>query len=142
MTDQLRTPRRVLVVEDEPDFAALMESTLRGLSYDVGVAYDGDEALAQTETLPPDVITLDIQMPRKSGVTFYRELKRRKALRDIPVIVVTGLRCEDPDWNGIIHSFLETEDLPRPHAYLDKPIDREILAKSIEEALAPRTRMS
>ncbi len=139
VTEQQQTPRRVLVVEDEADFAALMESMLRGLRYDVGIAYDGAEALSQVQASAPDVITLDIRMPNKSGALFYRQLKSQEALRNIPVIVVTGLRRDDPDWDGIIRSFLEVENVPQPDAYLDKPVDRDVLGKLIEEVLAQRS---
>ena len=139
MTDQPQeTPKRVLVVEDLADFAALMESMLRGLGYDVAIACDGEEALSQAQACPPDLITLDIQMPRKSGPLFYRQLKSLEALRNIPVIVVTGLTRDDPEWDGIIHSLLEVEHLPQPEAYLDKPVDRDTLASVIDEALAGR----
>jgi CheY-like chemotaxis protein len=135
VTDQQQTRRRVLVVEDEPDFAALMDSMLRELGYDVAVAGDADEALAQVEAVRPDVITLDIQMPGKSGAHFYRQLKSGPAWQDIPVIVVTGLRRADPEWGGIIRSFLEADRLPKPQAYLDKPVERGELARLIAEAL-------
>lgn len=136
MTVQEQSQKRVLVVEDEPDFAALMESMLRGLGYEVDIAYDGAEALAQAEAALPDVITLDISMPNKSGAHFYRQLKSREGFCTIPVIVVTGLRREDPDWDGIIRSFLESEHVPHPDAYLDKPVEREALGQVIEDVLA------
>jgi len=70
MTDQQGPRKRVLVVEDEPDFAAFMASLLCGLGYSVVTARDGEEALSQVQACPPDAITLDIQMPRKSGLLF------------------------------------------------------------------------
>jgi two-component system phosphate regulon response regulator PhoB len=136
--EQQQTPKRVLVVEDEPDFAALMESMLRGLGYDVSIAYDGDEALSEVQAAAPDVITLDIQMPKQSGVFFYRKMKSQEALRNIPVIVVTGLRRDDPEWDGIIRTFLDVDHLPHPEAYLDKPVDRDRLAKVMSGVLAQR----
>ncbi len=138
MTDQQQAPRRVLVVEDEADFAALMASMLRGLGYNVSIAFDGIEALSQVQTDAPDAITLDIQMPRKSGALFYRQLKSQEALRDIPVIVVTGLIRDDPDWNAMIRAFLDVEHLPQPDAYLDKPVDRDALAGLLSDVFAER----
>ncbi|MEW6252625.1 MAG: ATP-binding protein [Planctomycetota bacterium] len=134
-----RTRRRVLVVDDEADFAALMDAMLRELGYEVGIASDADEALAQVKAARPDVITLDISMPRKSGALFYRRLKSQKAWLDIPVIVVTGLRRADPEMDGIIRSFLETDRLPKPQAYLDKPVTRAELSRVMAEVLAAGT---
>jgi len=136
MTTDQETPKHVLVVDDEPDFAALMESILRGQGYSVSVASNGEEALDRVRARGPDAITLDIQMPKKSGLLFYRQMKSDKALRDIPVIVVTGLPNEDPEWDGLIHSFLDADNLPHPKAYLTKPVDREKVAELLEEIFA------
>ena len=135
MTDQQRSRNRILVVEDEPDFAAFMASLLRGLGYRVDTAHDGEEALSRVQACPPDAITLDVQMPRKSGLLFYRQLKSQEALRAIPVIVVTGLPREDPDWDGFIHTFLDVDHLPHPEAYLEKPVEPDALARLISEVL-------
>jgi signal transduction histidine kinase/ActR/RegA family two-component response regulator len=135
MTDPSHSRNRILVVEDEEDFAALMDSMLHGLGYDVAVAYSADEALAQVQAARPDVITLDIQMPEKSGVLFYRRLKSQEAWQDIPVIVVTGLRRADPEMDGIIRAFLEVDRLPKPQAYLDKPVTRDSLGRVLRAVL-------
>jgi len=122
MTDREAAPQRVLVVDDEPDFAALMASMLGGLGYSVSVARDGEEASELAHLDRPDVITLDIQMPRKSGMMFYRELKLDRALRDIPVIIVSGLANEEPDCDEFVDVFMKIEGLPPPEAHLDKPV--------------------
>jgi len=136
MTDQRQSRRHVLVVDDEPDFAALMESILRAQGYSVSVAGNGDKAQQQVRARRPDAITLDIQMPKKSGLLFYRQMKSDEVLKDIPVIVVTGLTSQDMDWDSFIHSFLDVDHLPHPEAYLDKPVDRDEVAKVLCELFA------
>jgi CheY-like chemotaxis protein len=138
VTQEQESAKHVLVVDDEPDFAALMESILRGQGYSVGVATDGHEALDLVRSRRPDAITLDIQMPKKSGLMFYRQIKSDEGLRDIPVIVVTGLPNEDPEWDGFIHSFLEVDHLPPPESYVKKPVDRGRMAELLEEVFAGR----
>jgi signal transduction histidine kinase len=133
MTDQQGPRKRLLVVEDDPDFAAFMASILCGQGYNVSTAHDGEEAMSRVRESPPDAITLDIQMPKKSGALFYRQMKSQEALRTIPVIVVTGLTRNDPDWANIIHGLLDVEHLPQPEAYLEKPVEPETLAKLIKE---------
>jgi len=130
-------PRHVLVVDDEPDFAALMEVMLRGLGYDVSVVHDGEEALARVRACPPDAITLDLRMPRKSGLLFYRELKSVEGYRHVPVVIVTG-RARNRDWEYFIRAFLEAGDLPAPDGYVDKPVDREQLKAVLRKVLARR----
>ena len=81
------------------------------------------------------MITLDIQMPRKTGILFFREMKSTPTLRNVPVVVVTGLTAGDPDMGTFIHSFLDVEHLPRPDAYLEKPVDIDELLATVAEAV-------
>jgi CheY-like chemotaxis protein len=124
-----------LVVEDEPDYATLISEILQGDGYSVATASDGIEALDSVRTQRPDVITLDIQMPRKGGVEFYRELKSDPEFREIPVVVVTGLTFDNKDMETFIRAFLDVKHLPMPDAYLEKPVDHENLLRVIHDAL-------
>jgi CheY-like chemotaxis protein len=137
MANQEEPPKHVLVVEDEQDFAALMESMLRSLGYSVVIARDGEEASARVRACPPDAITLDLRMPRKSGLLFYRELKSVEGYRHVPVIIVTG-RARNRDWEYFIHAFLEAGDLPAPDGYVDKPVDPEQLRTVLRSIFARR----
>lgn len=138
MTNDKEDAKHILVVDDEPDFAALMESIFRGAGYCVSVASNGERALDLVKARRPDAISLDIQIPKKSGLLFYRQMKSDESLRDIPVIVVSGLPNQDPDWNGFIRSFLEVKHLPRPEAYVNKPVDGRALLKVLREVLAQK----
>jgi CheY-like chemotaxis protein len=136
MTNREAAPRRVLVVDDEADFAAFMASMLSRLGYSVSVARDGEEALELVRLDRPDVITLDIQMPKKSGMLFYRDVKLDQALRDIPVIIVSGLPNEEPDCDDFVDVFMKIEGLPHPEAYLDKPVYPDRLEKVLRKIFA------
>ncbi|OHB69927.1 MAG: hypothetical protein A2V70_02415 [Planctomycetes bacterium RBG_13_63_9] len=134
--------KHVLVVEDEPDFAALLRSILLKAGYTVATAYNCEDALSQVRKRKPDLITLDIQMPRKSGLLFYRELKANTAFREMPVVVVTALTRNDIDMESIIRSFLETDHLPHPEAYVEKPVDGPRFLRTVHDALCrPRSAM-
>jgi CheY-like chemotaxis protein len=130
MNDELKE-KSVLVVEDEADFAALLKSILRGIGFEAQSAHNANDALTRMAAQSPDIITLDIQMPNESGLLFYRQLKNRRRWRDIPVIVISGLPAQDPEWRGLMKTFLEVDHLPAPQAYLDKPIDKDDLETTI-----------
>ena len=136
MPDECDITKHVLIVEDEPDFAALLCSILVKAGYTVTTAYNFEEAFAHVRETTPDLITLDMQMPRKSGAHFYRALKSNKEFEDIPVVVVTGLTRDDRDMEHVLHRFLETEYTPHPEAYVEKPIDEPHFLKTIQEAIA------
>ena len=126
----------ILVVEDEPDCAALIESILREGGFSTAVAYHGIEALDRVQEQTPDLITLDIQMPKRSGMLFYRQMKQDDSFRQIPVLIITGLTRQDKDMQTFIHVFLdEIDGLPPPQAYLEKPVDHERLLAVIEKLL-------
>jgi len=130
------TKQHILVVDDEPDFVAYLETILREDGFTVSSAFDGEEALSCVRETPPDLVTLDIQMPRKTGVLFYREMKSNVQLRAIPVIVVTGLRQLSEYAGPFVERFFEVDGLPLPEAYLDKPVDRDKLMSLVREKLA------
>jgi len=135
MTSAQERAKHALVVEDERDYAALIATMLREADLKVTVAYDGDEALSRVREQVPDLITLDIQMPRKGGIMFYRQLKSKAEFREIPVIVITGLTRGDRDMSTFIHTFLERDHLPHPEAYLEKPIEQESLLRVAADVL-------
>lgn len=83
-----------LVIDDDPDARIVLAHELRNLQYDVATARNAAEGIAIARQLHPDVITLDIMMPRKSGLDALHELKTDGTLRDIPVVIVSMVADE------------------------------------------------
>jgi CheY-like chemotaxis protein len=135
VTSESAAKKRVLVVEDEPDFAELLRWILRKAGYAVEIAYNCENALKQMRKRRPSLITLDIGMPRRSGVFFYRKFKTDGRFRDIPVVVVTALARNDKEMGNIVRSLLETKDVPHPEAYVDKPIDEPYFLRTVRDVL-------
>ena len=120
----------VLVVEDVPDERSFLVSVLEDAGYTVKEAADGEEALSAVAEARPDLITLDITMPEKSGVAVYRKLKTDPEFKDIPVIVVTGLSSE-------FEQFISSrKQVPSPEGYVAKPVDHEELLRTVAAILA------
>ena len=136
MTSESVTPKHVLIVDDEPDFAALLQSILTKAEYSVSVAHSCEDALTEVHKKRPDIITLDIQMPRKSGPLFYRTLKKDEGFQDIPVVVVTAVTAADKDMENLVHALLETDHMPHPDAYLEKPIEGPELLETLQKVLS------
>jgi CheY-like chemotaxis protein len=82
---------KVLVVDDNPQNTELVSAYLESLPVEVATAVDGVEAMAQAERFRPDVVLLDVMMPRMSGFEVCQKLKQNPALRDTVVIMVTAL---------------------------------------------------
>lgn len=81
----------VLVVDDNAHNLELLQAYLEDIGCTIRGAMDGREAIASVDASPPDLILLDIMMPRMSGYQVCQEIKRRPDTRDIPIIMVTAL---------------------------------------------------
>ncbi|MHB8901991.1 MAG: sensor histidine kinase [Thermoguttaceae bacterium] len=117
---------KVLVVDDTPDMARLMMKAVEDQGHEAIVAGDGQHALQMVSAEHPDVILLDIMMPRMSGIAVLRRLKQDDQLRVIPVILVTAMG-EDRD---VVAGLDEGA-----HDYVTKPFKREILGARIRSAV-------
>ncbi len=85
------TKKKILVVDDERDIVEFLKDLLVDNGYDVIPAYNGVEAMELVKNDTPDLILLDLQMPEETGTGFYRKLQNRKGLKNIPVIILSGL---------------------------------------------------
>lgn len=82
--------KRILIVDDEPNIVLSLEYLMRQRGYAVTTARDGDEALAAVDTEAPDLVLLDVMMPRKDGYEVCQLLRERSDLADMPIIMLTA----------------------------------------------------
>jgi len=119
--------KTVLVVDDDPDARDFFVTVLEDNGYATVSARDGNEALDRIGERAPDLVTLDITMPEKSGVGVYRKLKEDDALKGIPVIIITGVSDD-------FKQFISTRrQVPPPEGYLSKPVEPDQLLEKVRE---------
>jgi CheY-like chemotaxis protein len=122
--------KKILIIDDEQDILTYLSTLLEDNGYATALAKDGEEALKQVEAAGPDLITLDISMPEKSGIKFYREIKAQDRWKQIPIVIVTGV-SED------FRKFISTRhQVPPPEGYLSKPIHPEEILALIKKLTA------
>jgi CheY-like chemotaxis protein len=121
---------RILIIDDEPDAASYLAALLEDEGYVTDILTDPTKAVEHARTFRPDVVTLDVDMPVRSGPDVYADLKTAAELAAIPVIVVTGV---DEDARP---RFSEHQDLPPIDGYLEKPVPPAILIEAVETALS------
>jgi DNA-binding response OmpR family regulator len=127
MADDRKT---VLVVEDEPDALEYLTTVLEDHGYAAVPARDGDQAMKYLDQIVPDLVTLDISIPEKSGVAVYRRLRDEEHLRSVPVVIVTGISQD-------FERFISTRrHVPPPDGYVNKPVDHEQLLEVVDRLLA------
>jgi two-component system alkaline phosphatase synthesis response regulator PhoP len=83
--------KRVLVVDDEPDFVEILKKALEKEGFEVDVAYNGVEGIEKVKQNPPDAIALDVMMPEKDGYKMCAELKADEKYADIPIVMLTAV---------------------------------------------------
>lgn len=124
------TPARILITEDNTQGAELLEAFLAEAPYETRVAANGEEALRVVAEWKPDVVLLDIMMPRLSGFEVCRKIRANPATRDIGVIMVTAL-----DQHSDIDRAVDvgTDD------FLTKPIHKAELLLRVRALLRARS---
>ena len=83
-------PETILVVDDDPDIARFVEVNLRSAGYDVAVASDGEEALQRANEMRPDLVLLDVMMPRIDGFEVAQRLRRNPVTANTSIIMLTA----------------------------------------------------
>jgi DNA-binding response OmpR family regulator len=121
----------VLIVDDDPDLVETVSMILESKGYDVGKAYDGIEGEEAIKKRRPDVLVLDVMMPRKNGYQLCKELKSNKWTSDIPVILLTAVGEAVPTttYTHAEGMAVEAED------FIPKPVDAKTLVEAVERLL-------
>jgi two-component system response regulator VicR len=116
-------PKKILIVDDEPEFVKGLEIRLKHWGYDTCKAYNSDDCFKMIEKEKPDLILLDILMPKIDGITTCSRIKKDY---DIPIIMVTVLKDSTTIHDASLFGAFE---------YITKPIDDNELKMKIEQAL-------
>lgn len=117
----------ILVVDDEQDVRTYLRTLFAKAGYEVVTAADGEQGLEIARRDRPQLIFLDIMMPKRTGIMLYRRIKKDPDLGAVPVVILTGL--------SQYRSFFaqDFEEVPQPEAFVEKPPDREELLRLAEE---------
>jgi CheY-like chemotaxis protein len=122
--------KRILVVDDDPDILQLIAVLLRSEGYLIDTATGGEECLEQTAKNPPDLIILDIMMPKMNGAQVARKLKANPTTDAIPIIFLTALTEKKYVKAALFELGIEF--------YVTKPFDQEDLIDKIQQAIRYR----
>ncbi|MFC1501926.1 response regulator transcription factor [bacterium] len=121
----------ILLVDDDKDFTVATQMILETNGFKVITAQDGEEGLQKAKKLRPDLIILDVMLPKKDGYFVCHELKERVSTSDIPIIILTSLSNKSGGKKGV-------EIIAKGHkaeAYLEKPVEARILVNQVNSLL-------
>lgn len=114
-------PKKILIIEDDPTAVRYLEAIFSDNGYATCTAFNTSEALKLVRQEKPDLITLDLQLPGEWGPRFYRKLRKEKDLKDIPIIVVSGIDGDHAIKDAI--------------AFIAKPFDSEKLIGVVKNTI-------
>jgi DNA-binding response OmpR family regulator len=118
---------RILIAEDEPDIRELVAFVLRFAGHEVTTTPNGEDALHQASLIIPDIIIMDVRMPRMTGYEACRAMKADNSLKDIPVVFLSA-KGQDSEINTGLEAGAEE--------YLLKPFSPDQLAERVKAILA------
>jgi len=122
--------KTILVVDDEPDVREFLSACIKDAGFQVKTAEDGVDGFEKIEKYMPDLVTVDMVMPRRSGINLIRKLKKTKGMANIPVIVITA-HAQDEFGEEDISKFEGFATHLKPRYIMEKPITPDTLKKAI-----------
>lgn len=124
----------ILIIDDDPDIIEAMSVVLKNRGYDVRSAQDSSEGMDRLKEAKPDLIILDVMMrTSQEGFELSRELKHNKKFKDIPILMLTGVKEKtglDFKANAGDEEWLPVDE------FLDKPVKPDLLLTKVEDLLS------
>jgi two-component system alkaline phosphatase synthesis response regulator PhoP len=145
--------KKVLVIDDDPSVLRFLSLALEENGYEPQCAEDGMDGFEKIKSDKPDLIILDVMMPKRTGFVLFRQLRKSSEYKDIPVMMLTAvaesLREQDSKKEGTFDSpydqlreslrkaiqDMRAEGLVKPEMFLDKPIDPEEVIEKVKEII-------
>lgn len=126
--------KTIMVIDDEPDVVLFLETLFNDNGYRTISATSVDGAMKILEKEHPDLITVDLIMPGRSGLNFYASLRTKDEYSDIPVVIVSGVNPDNPGQYDA-RKFIYEKSLPRVDGYIEKPVNQEKLLMVVQKIL-------
>ena len=127
--------KKVLVVDDDVDVRKFVSKLVERAGYEAIEAKNGMEGMGKVREDKPDLIILDVLMPKQSGIRMYRELKTDEPLKDIPVIMLSAIAPKSFFRSQEVLAEFAGESVPEPEAYMEKPEEPEELMALMQKIL-------
>jgi CheY-like chemotaxis protein len=146
--------KKVLVVDDDENTVKFLSAALEENGYQPVGAYNGKEGLEKIESDKPDLVILDVMMPKKTGFVLFKQLRRDERFKDLPVIMLTGVAevldglDADSEEDEELRPFdslreamrksirqMRDEGLIKPDMFIDKPIDPELVIERVKKLI-------
>jgi CheY-like chemotaxis protein len=127
--------KTIVCVDDDLDMRIFLAAVLRSSGYIPIPARNAVEGMEKVRESSPDLVIMDVMMPKAGGVTMFRELKSDERLKHIPVVMLTGVSEKAFSHHVRMVNLRIDDHLPPPDAYLEKPLNPDTLIAAIQRLL-------
>jgi two-component system alkaline phosphatase synthesis response regulator PhoP len=145
--------KQVLVVDDDKNTVKYLSAVLSDHGYEPVPAYNGSEGMDKVKQAKPDLIVLDVMMPKKTGFVLFEQLKRDERYKEIPILMLTGVsgvldKLDDhmeeifeKSYDSLREALrkkireLREEGLVRPEMFVDKPVDPDSFVAKVRQLI-------
>ena len=127
--------KRVLVVDDEMDVRTFITTLLDSNGYKAVVAENGEQGWRKFQEKRPDLVTLDVMMPKESGIKMYRDIKTDSNFTSVPVLVISGLARKTFLHSQKVLDQFKNQSVPEPEGYIEKPPEPEELLAEVQRLI-------
>ena len=145
--------KKVLVVDDDVNTVKFLTAALEENGYEAVKAHNGQEGMEKIESEKPNLVLLDVMMPKKTGFVLFKQLRRSEKYKDLPVIMLTGVAevledldsqsedTEERPYDSLREAMrqrireMREEGLVKPDMFIDKPIDPELVISKVKELI-------
>ena len=145
--------KQVLVVDDDRNTVKYLSAVLSDHGYDPVAAYNGSEGLEKVTQAKPDLIVLDVMMPKKTGFVLFKQLKDDERYNEIPILMLTGVsgvlaelddhmeEIYERPYDGLREALrkkireMREEGLVRPDMFVDKPVDPDAFINKVRQLI-------
>ena len=127
--------KNVLVVDDEMDVRTFISTLLESNGFKPTLAENGEQGMEKVREKKPALITLDVMMPKESGIKMYREIKTDPDLASIPVLVISGLAKKTFLHSQRVLDKFKGQQVPVPEGYIEKPPEPEELMDEVKRII-------
>ena len=146
-------PKKVLIIDDDPNTVRYLSVVLSDHGYDTASSSDGNAGFEKIKQAIPDLLVLDVMMPKKTGFVLFEQLKKDDRYKDIPVLMLTGVsgvlddlesrkdEASEKPYDSLRQSLakkirqLRDEGLIRPEMFMDKPVDLDSFIANVQELI-------
>lgn len=128
-------PKRIMIIDDEPDIRTYLMTALEDRGYETCTMEENEPIQKAVLANKPDLIVLDIMMPRRSGISIYKELRGKEEFKNIPIALISGI-SPVKDFMDELNEMIDNDTILPPDGFIEKPVKLPAFIELVEKLLA------